>query len=57
MRLLDGYAILRDAGATPSMGSVGDAYDNALAEALFASLAYRRRTEHRNQSDSQVGRC
>ncbi len=28
----------RDAGIAPSMGSVGDAYDNALAEAFFASL-------------------
>jgi putative transposase len=28
----------QDAGVVPSMGSVGDAYDNALAEAFFASL-------------------
>jgi putative transposase len=28
----------RDAGVAPSMGSVGDAYDNALAESFFASL-------------------
>jgi len=28
----------REAGVVPSMGSVGDAYDNALAEAFFASL-------------------
>jgi len=28
----------RDARVAPSMGSVGDAYDNALAEAFFASL-------------------
>jgi len=28
----------RDAGVAPSMGSVGDAYDNALVEAFFASL-------------------
>ena len=28
----------QDAGVAPSMGSVGDAYDNALAEAFFASL-------------------
>jgi putative transposase len=28
----------RDAGVAPSMGSVGDAYDNALAEAFFATL-------------------
>ncbi len=28
----------REAGVMPSMGSVGDAYDNAMAEIFFASL-------------------
>jgi putative transposase len=28
----------REAGVRPSMGSVGDAYDNALCEAFFATL-------------------
>ena len=28
----------REAGVRPSTGSVGDAYDNALAEAFFATL-------------------
>jgi len=28
----------REAGVMPSMGSVGDAYDNAMAESLFATL-------------------
>jgi putative transposase len=28
----------RQAGVTPSMGSVGDAYDNALVESFFATL-------------------
>ena len=28
----------REAGITPSMGSVGDAYDNAMAESFFATL-------------------
>ncbi len=28
----------QEAGITPSMGTVGDAYDNALAESFFASL-------------------
>ncbi len=28
----------RDAGILPSMGSVGDCYDNAMAESFFASL-------------------
>jgi putative transposase len=27
-----------EAGVRPSMGSVGDAYDNAMAEAFFATL-------------------
>ncbi len=29
---------LRDAGLLPSMGSVGDCYDNALCESFFATL-------------------
>jgi putative transposase len=28
----------REMGVKPSMGSVGDAYDNAMAESFFASL-------------------
>ena len=28
----------REAGVRPSMGSVGDAYDNALCESFFATL-------------------
>ena len=28
----------RDAGVVQSMGSVGDAYDNALSESFFATL-------------------
>jgi putative transposase len=28
----------REAGVSPSMGSVGDAYDNALCESFFATL-------------------
>ena len=28
----------QDMGVRPSMGSVGDAYDNAMAESFFASL-------------------
>ena len=37
----------RDAGLTPSMGSIGDAYDNALAEAFFASLEAELLMRHR----------
>ena len=28
----------KEMGVRPSMGSVGDAYDNAMAESFFASL-------------------
>ena len=28
----------REMGVRPSMGSVGDAYDNAMAESFFATL-------------------
>jgi putative transposase len=28
----------KEAGARPSMGSVGDAYDNAMCESFFATL-------------------
>jgi putative transposase len=28
----------KEMGARPSMGSVGDAYDNAMAESFFATL-------------------
>lgn len=45
----------RELGVRPSMGSVGDAYDNAMAESFFASLecelierrAFKTRTEAR----------
>jgi len=45
----------REAGVAPSMGSVGDAFDNALAESFFATLecelidrrSFRNRTEAR----------
>ena len=45
----------REAGIAPSMGSVGDAYDNAAAESFFATLetelidrsSFRNRTEAR----------
>lgn len=36
----------QEAGVIPSMGSVGDAYDNALAEAFFATLETELLTRH-----------
>ncbi|CAM4397854.1 IS3 family transposase [Myxococcus xanthus] len=41
----------KEAGVRPSMGSVGDAYDNAMCESFFATLecellARRRFTSH-----------
>jgi transposase InsO family protein len=29
---------VREAGVRPSMGSVGDAYDNAMCESFFADV-------------------
>ena len=44
----------REAGVRPSMGSVGDAYDNAMAESFFATLECelldRRRFKTQNQA-------
>ena len=37
----------RDAGVRPSMGSVGDAYDNALCESFFATLECELLDRHR----------
>jgi putative transposase len=37
----------REAGITPSMGSVGDAYDNAMAESFFATLECELLARHR----------
>lgn len=41
----------REAGVMPSMGSVGDAYDNAMAESFFATL--EREVLHRRRFRSQ----
>ncbi len=45
----------REAGIRPSMGSVGDCYDNALCESFFASLECEliERTELANAADAQ----
>lgn len=42
----------QEAGVMPSMGSVGDAYDNAMAESLFATL--ERELLHRRRFKSQA---
>ena len=47
---------LVDAGARPSMGSVGDSFDNALAENLFSSLKVERiyRTTYRTREEAEL---
>jgi putative transposase len=42
----------REAGIMPSMGTVGDAYDNAMAESFFATL--EREVLHRRRFKSQA---
>jgi putative transposase len=46
----------REAGVRPSMGSVGDAYDNALAESFFATLECELldRNRFRNQGEARM---
>ena len=46
----------REAGVRPSTGSVGDAYDNALAEAFFATLdcALLDRRRFRSQAEARI---
>jgi putative transposase len=45
----------RKAGVRPSMGSVGDAYDNALCESFFATLEYELLDRHRFHSQQEAG--
>lgn len=47
----------REAGIALSMGSVGDAYDNAMAESFFASLEAELldRTSFRTRADARLG--
>jgi len=42
----------RDAGVRPSMGSVGDAYDNAMCESFFATLECEWLDRHRFQTQA-----
>jgi putative transposase len=46
----------QEMGVRPSMGSVGDAYDNAMAESFFATLecALLDRRRFRSQAEVQV---
>ena len=45
---------LREAGLVASMGSRGDAYDNAMAEAFFATLECELLDKHRFQTRDQA---
>jgi len=47
---------LEDAGARPSMGTVGDSLDNALAENFFSSLKVERvyRTTYRTREEAEL---
>ena len=46
----------KEAGVRPSMGSVGDAYDNALCESFFATLECELldRRRFRNQAEAKM---
>ena len=46
----------REAGIMPSMGSVGDAYDNAMAESFFATLerAVLNRRRFKSQAEARM---
>jgi putative transposase len=46
----------REAGIMPSMGSVGDAYDNAMAESFFATLEREvlKRRRFRSQAEARM---
>jgi hypothetical protein len=48
----------RDAGVRPSMGSVGDAYDNAMCESFFATLECEllARSRFKTQADRRCAR-
>jgi len=44
----------RETGITPSMGSTGDAYDNAMAESFFATLETELLARRRFQSQAEA---
>ena len=47
----------REAGVRPSMGSVGDAYDNAMCESFFATLECELLDRHRFRNPSEARRA
>ena len=44
----------REAGVRPSMGSIGDCYDNAMCESLFATLECELLDRHRFQTPAEA---
>jgi putative transposase len=46
-----------EAGVRPSMGSVGDAYDNAMCESFFATLECELLDRHRFQTPAEAERA
>lgn len=44
----------RQMGVRPSMGTLGDAYDNAMAESVFASLEAELIERHSFESKAQA---
>ena len=47
----------REAGVRPSMGSVGDAYDNAMCESFFATLECELLDRHQFRNPNQARRA
>ena len=47
----------RDAGVRPSMGSVGDAYDNAMCESFFATLECELLDRYRFKTQTEARRA
>ena len=44
----------REAGVRPSMGSVGDAYDNAMCESFFATLECELLDRHKFKTQAEA---
>jgi putative transposase len=50
-------SVCRETGVRPSMGSVGDAYDNAMYESFFATLECEWLARHRFRTQPPVSPC